>query len=319
MSNIENMLSFKCRGRIRTLRVSNGLTVTGCTDGWIYVFGEDELFWSRKLSATYYRDPYTDVNVLSVDVNQGYVVAGTDFMDGKVYLFSLDGEMLWYKQFLCIVGCWERPEDIVAVAVGKNRVAVCTEWLNSFLHVVSMNGDILREKKVEGSIRDVAFWRGVAVGTSAALYIEDTKLKIPVSKIHAESYHWKIGSLIVSGADGVYAINGRTRQLYRAPEPLISVSKEFIAIATEDKLSLISKNGDGVWERKINQKPTAVFCDGERVYAGYRSNGKGCVEVVESGEVTGRVVLEGVPVHIGDIIVCIDDREFREIFFYDLL
>jgi len=232
------MWRYSCKNRIKSFAVRDGYIAVGCVDGWIYLFNRRGLLWDKKLYYTYYRGPYTDVNITSIDVDKRYLIFGTDFADGKAYLYTVDGELLWYRQFMCIVGCWERPEDVVAVSLGIDRIGVGSEWLNSFIHLYRVNGKLIYEKRVEGDIRCIRLYENMdIIGTSKYLYINDKVIEVPVYQMALSD------KIYVSNDYGLYAIDydGEIRWYYKARKPIYAVSKEGVAVY-DDKLNYISKD-----------------------------------------------------------------------------
>jgi outer membrane protein assembly factor BamB len=47
--------------------------------------------WKKKMIVTFYRDPFSDVAITAVDARGSMIAVGTNFMDGKVYLFTKTG------------------------------------------------------------------------------------------------------------------------------------------------------------------------------------------------------------------------------------
>jgi hypothetical protein len=150
-------------------------------------------------------------------------------------------------------------------------------------------------------------WNGAVVGTSRALYLNELKLNISANKILTHK-----NELYVSNANGVYAVNGKAEMLYSCRQPLISVSDKFVAVYDGIKLSMISKNGDVIWEIIPDKQISTLYCVKECVYAGH-TNG---IDIVEGGEVTEKIQIDGEPVHIGKVVVCVDKEDGREVKVY---
>lgn len=292
------MWSYNCRGKIIGVKVEGSEILVGCSNGWIYLFDDLDTVWVKKLTSTYYRDPYTDVNVSCLDMYGRYVAVGTDFMDGKIYLFSKDGDLNWYRQFMTIVGCWERPDDVVAVSIADDVVAVGSEWINSHLHILSIDGDLIDEREVNGSLKDLRVKDDlIVVGTTTHLYINNKKVRLPVSKVFPDDE-----LIFVSSPNGFYAldIKGNVKWMLKTKDPIFSVSNETVAVAG-DTLVLLSKDGWKLWEAKV-EKPSYVCCGDEYVYVGYRD----CVKIIVDGTVVEEIRVKGIPVHVGGSIVCVE-------------
>ena len=294
------MWAYDCKSKIRCISINDDKILVGCLNGWVHLFDNLKHIWTKKLTSTYYRDPYTDVNITSLDIYGKNVAVGTDFMDGKVYLFSEDGRLRWHRQFITIVGCWERPDDIVAISMSDEIVAVGSEWMNSYLHILEIDGDLIDERELDGSIKDIQVKDDmIIVGTSSHLYINERKMMLPTSKIFVDK-----DDIFVSSSDCFYAldVDGNIKWGFKVENPIFSVSDDTIAVAG-NTLLLLSKDGEKLWEMKI-RKPVCLHCKDESIYAGYH----GHIEIIESGIVIDRIKVEGTPVHMGKYVVCVKDK-----------
>ena len=293
------MVTFNCGGKINVVRTWGDYIGVGCSDGWIYLFKGEELLWENKLSATYYRDPYNDVGVLSMDICENFIVVGTNFMDGKVYAISFDGDVLWYKQFLTIVGCWERPDDVVAVAIGDDKIAVGTEWVNSYVHQLDFSGNNISTFKVDGYITGIVFWKDFVIGTDRALYFGRKRERLNVRGLVP------LGNfLVVSSDSGIYTINGGVKKIYEST-PLFAVSRERIILYDKELIAL-SWDGEILWSCEV-ERPIKILCDGG-IYLGYSN----LVKIVENGEITEEIEVEGVPVELAEnFIVSVRERKLH--------
>ncbi len=274
----------------------NELLVLGCENGWIYVFDGRDLVWAKKLRSTYYRGPYHDVNIISVAVDD-LVVVGTDFTDGKVYAFDLEGEKLWERLFMSIVGCWERPNDIVAVDIGEN-IAVCDEWINSSLNVLDRKGNTIRRVELDGFVKALKQERVTVVGTTKKTYIDDRIIKIPCRDIRVKEF------VFCSNEECVFAVDGKgVVWIRKFDDPVFDVG-EIVAVCDERGLHILSRDGELVDFRKI-EKPMKVFVTDDEVILGYRN------KIVWNDGRERRI--RGIPIHIGDAIISYEDYE---LFFY---
>ncbi len=296
------MLSFNCNGGINVVKAKGNYIGIGCSDGWIYLFKGDKLLWEKKLSTTYYRDPYTDVNILSLDIGKDILAVGTDFMDGKIYLYSLSGDVRWYKQFLTIVGCWERPDDVVAVAIGGDRIAVASEWLNSYIHEIGFGGENIDTRRLDGYIKDIAFWKEqILIGTTKAFYIGRKKKNLKIERIIALN-----SSAVISAQDGIYTFNGTLKKIYDAENPFVSASQKIIA-CYDEKLNVLSHDGEILWSCEAD-KPCGMLCDDRRVYLGYDDY----IKVFEDSEFVSEIKVPGSLAGItDDYIVSVKDRDLH--------
>ncbi len=297
------MLSFECKGRINVVEAKGDYIGVGCSDGWIYLFEGSKLLWEKKLISTYYRDPYTDVNVISIDIGKDFLAVGTDFMDGKAYLFSLNGENLWYKQFLTIVGCWERPDDVVAVKIGKDEIAIGAEWMNSYVHKLNFKGDEVETFKVDGYINEISFWKDCfIIGTTKSLYFEKKrKINLNINRIYPIK-----NKLIISSNDGIYTINGKAEKICEAKDPILGVSQKILA-CYDKKLLIFSTKGDFLWSCEV-EKPLTLFCLEEKVYLGY----DGYIKIAENGEIIEKFEIIGIPVKLMEnYLISVKDRRIQ--------
>lgn len=159
---LPDVLDISCDGRN---------IVFGCRNGWVFVFNSKELLWSKKLISTYYRGPFEDVNVTSVDVGYGFVAVGTDFADGKVYLFDLSGKRIFERQLLSILGCWERPDDVKFVKLTKNFLGVISGFMDDKLTVLNYAGEIIDVKAVNDFVRCFDVGDVIALGCDSRSYV----------------------------------------------------------------------------------------------------------------------------------------------------
>ena len=259
------MWSYECASPIKVIKVNQGFIAVGCINGWIYLFNVNGLLWRKKLQATYYRSPYTDVNINCIDVNGRYLFLGTDWMDGKIYLYSIDGNLLWHKQYLSIMGCWERPYDIKSILLANNVLIVGYEWLNSYIQKLNLNGDLLSEWKVDGWIRDIAVKNdNVIVGTTTTLYINGKRIKLPAFKILLSEE-----GICFSNTNGVYMCdyNGDIRWSYEIEDPIFTITEDSIIVAS-NKLVILTYEGKEIFSVNV-EKPNYVGVIDENIYLGY--------------------------------------------------
>ncbi len=293
------MWSFKCGGKVREVKVWNDLIAVGCEDGWFYLFDGNGLIWGKKLTATYYRGPFNDVNVLSIDLKD-LLAVGTDFADGKVYVFDLDGNLIFERAFVSIMGCWERPKDVVRVSIDE-CVAVGAEWLKSEVEVLNRRGDVLKSYEVKGGIRDLKVDRDVIVGTTEHLYVGRRRFNKPAFKIFTRP-------LVFSSDDGVYTLKNGLKAIRKCPHPKIDVSKDLVAVSSE-RTALISLEGEMLWE--VEEKPENVFIRDEDVYLGFENK----IKVFRDGKEVREIEVEGLPVYVGDFAVTVKGDK---LFYYQL-
>jgi len=283
----------KLKGKICSVSVRD-LIAVGC-EGWLYLLdsGGSEI-WRRRMLSTYYRGPYEDVKVISVDVGD-VIIAGTDFTDGKVYVFNTEGECLWSEQFMTVMGCWQRPNDVVAVRC-CDYILVCDEWMNATLRIYEKNGKSLRTVRLKGFFRDMSCEEMYAVGTTECTYFGNVSVDIPSNSVKVRG-----DRAYCANNDCVFCLdrNGlRWKIGFR--NPVFDVD-DVIAVCDDRGLTVLSHEGEVIERRRVDERPLRVFVVGDSIYLGYR------------GKVVGEetVSVRGVPVHVGERIVSVEDREIH--------
>ncbi len=116
-------------------------------DNVLTCFGE-KYTWKKRFFTTFYRDPYTDVKISAIDA-RNYIAVGTNFMDGKLYLFTESGKKLWEHQFATIASLGWRPEDVTRISIGKGFVAVSTQFMHDYVYAFNFNRKRLFEIRFE--------------------------------------------------------------------------------------------------------------------------------------------------------------------------
>lgn len=291
--------SYSCKSPVTCFAHKGDYVVVGCRDGWFSLLNiNDGVLWSKKVTATYYRGPYTDVNVLSVDLDGRYVAVGTDFADGKLYLYSTDGELQWYRQFITIPACWERPDDVTYVRINNDRIYAGSEWINSFLHVYDLKGNMIMEKKYEGSFRGVEECGGkLIVATSQNLYVEDRALNMKVGNMKMAKY------IVVSNPSGLHVVDcdGNLKWSFKAANPLFTVDGDNIIIY-DSKLKYLSLDGDVLREVEI-EKPIFIEKVGDVLILGYENK----VKFVDGdGKICEVLEVDGTPFYSEGHIISIN-------------
>jgi len=229
--------------RILSISSHRNKTAFGCEDGWIYLFDSCGLLWSKKLISTYYRGPFTDVNVLSVDVSDEFVVAGTDFADGKVHLFRLDGGRVWERQLMSYLGCWERPEDVKFVRIDDDRIAAVAGFMEDRLYIMGVDGEIESVEGLGTFIRCMDLGEIIALGGDDGSYVHDGKLRrldFP-SKDVVVVDDWAV----FVKRDGIVSTLGWS---FEAESPKVSASSKIVAVASGRRVWTFEADGGKVEE-----------------------------------------------------------------------
>jgi hypothetical protein len=236
------MWLYEFRDRITAISCYEDKVAIGCENGWIYLFDDSGLLWSKKLVSTYYRGPFTDVNVTSLNINDRYLVVGTDFADGKVYLFNLKGKKLWERQLMSVLGCWERPEDVKVVKIAKIGVVAVSGFVNDNLHLFNLKGDQITVKTYKNFVNCLDADKVVGIGTCKWSEIIGVKRFERPARDVVVIDDWAI---FANDAE-VFCSLGWT---YKAVNPKIFASEDYICFSSKNKVILC--NLDGKVEREI--------------------------------------------------------------------
>ena len=266
------MWQYEIEDRILATAISNETIAIGCENGWIHVFDKKSRIWAKKLASTYYRGPFTDVNVISIDVNE-HVAAGTDFADGKLYLFSKNGKVRWERQLISIMGCWERPDDVERVRLGE-YIAAGSGFLNDYIHLFSLDGERLFQKRISGRVKAIEMGYNMAVGTSEKIYFFDYDGRILLTKdVEVEDVKiiddvTVVASItkILGHANGewwVVQLNDSNSQGY----PRISVGRNIVA-ALGNMIYEISREGEIISTTDVGKEISCIYSDRKTIFAG---------------------------------------------------
>ncbi|AEA47193.1 outer membrane protein assembly factor BamB family protein [Archaeoglobus veneficus] len=222
-----------------------------------------KIIWKKRMTTTFYRDPFSDVSITALDAKGPMIAAGTNFMDGKIYLFTKTGKLLWEHQFATIASLGWRPEDVTAVGIGDNFVAVGTEFIGEHIYVYTFKRERMFHKRVNGTVRAIAANRCLAVGTDEKLY--------------------------------VFEPDGRERFSITAQVTDVKITETGILTSSGNRVYMFSSNGKELWHKSFDCEIKQLYCNG-RIYA---IAGKRVVVMSESGDILKDVELEGSPVGIG--------------------
>ncbi len=250
----------------------------GCESGWIFLFDSSGLRWSKKLIGTYYRGPFNDVNVTAVDVCDGYVAVGTDFVDGKVYVFDLNGREIWKRQRISILSCWERPDDVKFVRLSKEGLAVVSGFMNDKVSVFSLDGEEVYREDFGDFVTGMDFDDILAVGTGSR--------SVVVYPNRREFEFKSKGVLVVDDWAVFFNDNGILCTLgwsIRAESPIVSANSDYVAFASSNRVSVCDLKGkivktfdlkNVVFDLKLLDDSVAiatsdgVYINDEKVYGG---------------------------------------------------
>ncbi len=250
----------------------------GCESGWIFLFDRDGLLWSKKLIGTYYRGPFNDVNVTAVDVCDGYVAVGTDFVDGKVYLFDLNGKEIWRRQRISILSCWERPDDVKFIRISDEGLAVVSGFMSDRVSIFSFDGEEIYREDFSDFVTCMDFDSILAVGTNDKSMIVHPRKK---------EFEFKSKGVEVVDDWAVFFNDGgllcTLGWSIRAESPIVSANSDYVAFASLNRVNLCDLNGKIVKTFKfknvvfdlmlLNDSAVIATSDGvyindEKVYSG---------------------------------------------------
>jgi len=273
----------KLAGKILCLSVKE-LVAVGCENGWFYLIdpADGKIVWNIKLSATYYRGPFTDVNIISVDLND-LIAIGTDFADGKVYVFDLEGRKLWEEQFMSVMGCWERPNDVVAVAV-KDGVAVCEEWMNAYLRIYDKKGKLKKCRRLRGFVRKLVWEDELVVGTTESTYVGEREINVRSDDVRVRG-----GDVYCSNDREVFKVDGWRMEF---KDPVFDVG-DVLAVCDSEGLHVLSLDGELLEFRRV-ERAERVFVLGDEIVLAYPNR------LVWNGR---EIRVKGHVVHVGDFVI----------------
>ncbi len=296
------MWSHVCEDEVKVADICDELLAVGCKDGWLYLFDEDGVLWTEKLSVTFYRDPYTDVQITALDVNEKYLAVGTNFMDGKLYLFSKEGDLIWKQQFMTVASIGERPEDVTSVSIGDKYVGAGAGWIDEFAYIYNIDGNRVLERAVEGAVRGMVLRENhIAFGTERRLYIVrpvNRKFNISVKELM-----FLRDGFVISEERGLFMLSDSCDELFRVimrkPEICVDEKRGIIAAADEDILQVVSPDGEVLWRKEMPTRPLSIFAEDE-IYLGFQGR-----VIVLSEDRRREIKLDGEPICIGRLGVAV--------------
>ncbi|NOZ77439.1 MAG: PQQ-binding-like beta-propeller repeat protein [Euryarchaeota archaeon] len=239
----------------------------------LYCLDTQGILWKRRMKTTFYRDPYSDVSITALNAKGSVIAAGTNFMDGKIYLLTKAGKLLWEHQFATIASLGWRPEDVTAIGLGDNCVATGTEFIGEYVYVYTFRRKRVFLKRVAGTVRAIAINGSVAVGTDTRLYVFD--------------------------------FDGEERFSIPAQTADVKVTKDGIVFASGNKISLIADDGGELWHESFDGRIEQLFYHNNKIYA---VAGTSITLLSENGDVLNSVELEGNPAGIGKAGILTHDR-----------
>ncbi len=271
----------------------------------LYCLDVNGLLWKRRMTTTFYRDPFSDVRITALDTENSIIAAGTNFMDGKMYLLTKTGRLLWEHQFATIASLGWRPEDVTAIGLGDNCVAAGTEFIGEYVYIYTLERKRLFQKRVEGTVRGIAINGKIVVGTDRRLYVYNRNGKEELS-IPAQSMHVKIlnNKIVAAKSDGL-VIYGRDRVLEKSiKEPIFSSVGDNIAFACGNEVCLMTDEGGEIWSRSLDSVVKLLYCSDDKIYAVVDD---GVIVLSGDGRLIERVEFDGNPVSMGRIGILVHE------------
>lgn len=244
---------------IECAAVGNGYAVVASGSTLYYL--SDSKIWKKRFRTTFYRDPYSDVKVTCVAADHKFVAAGTNFMDGKLYMIDTEGEILWEQQFATIASLGWRPEDVTALALSEDSVVAGTEFTSEYIYAYTVGRKRLFEKRVSGTVRSIAINRNIAIGTDRFLYLFDKKGRLIFKKPASISMVDFAGNTLIFSADNELGF------IYRGDMWTITLDSTInnvfyyngkIYVFTDRKLTILSKNGETIDKIELSFTPVAA-------------------------------------------------------------
>ena len=273
------ILEFWINPELVTFTESSAIVASGNA---VYCIDTTGLKWKKKFITTFYRDPYTDVRVSALDATEKHVAVGTNFMDGKLYLLSINGKKLWEYQFATIASLGWRPEDVTSVSIGNGFVTASTQFTHNYLYAYTLKRNRLFNRKFEGSIQKVFAGDMITAILNGGVSVLSKDGKVVFSKNCRVKHACECWGRVILCSDAQHF----------STDSVVSIPCEF-AVAYEDYLCLVYRNSlkvvdeelKEIWNVKLNKSVVHVFCrDGEILAA---TNDE--VFKIVDGEVKSRV------------------------------
>ena len=275
-------------------------------------FTREGLLWKKRMTATFYRDPYGDVSITALDAEYPYIAVGTNFMDGKVYLFTVGGKLCWEHQFATTASLGWRPEDVTAVKIGGGVVCAGTEFMNEYVYVYTTERKRVFQLRVGGRVRDFLLVPGrIIIGTENNLYMVTREgeilqaLELPALALS----RWGEKLVVIGGGEiTVFEIRGSELvKVWSHPHtstalPKICWCKEGLLVGFGNCLKCFSEDGRLRWERSFDGEIVGIHYDAG-IYVGLRNR----ILVLRNGEVEVMEV-DGIPVKFGEGTVIVQGR-----------
>jgi len=278
----------------------------------LYCFDIRGIVWKRIMTTTFYRDPFSDVSITALNAKDSMIAAGTNFMDGKIYLFTKTGRLLWEHQFATIASLGWRPEDITAVGLGDNCVVAGTEFIGEYIYAYTFERKRLFQKRVNGTVRNIAVDKRIVVGTDRNLCVYDRngeeKFNTPAQIIDVKTLNRKI---VAAEKDGLIVCEENKIWRKFAKNPLFSLAEDRIALASGNKIYLITNKGEELWNISFDEIVKQLFYHNGKIYAVV---GGESVAISEDGNIIGSAELGGSLIGIGKTGILVRNRNMLKLY-----
>ena len=258
----EKLWEFPLRKVSHLSFVDDGIVVS--SGNKILRFDYTGLKWDKKMRVTFYRDPYGDVEITALDTSPPHIAVGTNFMDGKLYLFTIEGEKVWEQQFATTASLGWRPEDVTAVAVAEDLVAAGTEFMNEYLYVYTTKRKRVLHQQVDGKVNDLLISQNkIVAGTERRLYIfnkrrTEAEVELPVKRLSLFGER-----ILVTNENGVYVLDASGNVERRFDAKVAFANEEYLVLEHNSVIKCLSYDLEVVWERELEKSAVNVyFSDG---------------------------------------------------------
>ncbi len=249
----------KIRPEVYALANSFAVLAEGNT---VYCIDAHGIRWKKKFITTFYRDPYTDVKVSALDANEEFVAVGTNFMDGKLYLFDSSGKLLWEHQFATIASLGWRPEDVTNVSIGRDYVVASTRFMHDYVYAYTFKRERLFSVRFEEDILRVFAGKNTVVVTERGSKVFDREGRELYSTQMRVNYACDFAGLTVLCVKDV-----RVRDVNKiSPENIIipcnfaiSTGKQLLIIS-ENTVSAVNNSFEELWKIEVDKKILHAFC-----------------------------------------------------------
>lgn len=230
----------------------------------LYCIGCDGLRWKKCFITTFYKDPYSDVKITALDAKKGYVAAGTNFMDGKLYLMTSEGNKIWEHQFATVVSLGWRPEDVTSVSIGDGFIAVSTQFMHDYVYAYTFRRKRLFSHRFNRDVLKVFAGSRITVLTDNSFSVFSKQGKLIYSRECRVSDVCEFQDKIVVCSKQTDFSNG-----------VLTVPCEFaktcgngmnLCLMSGKTVRILDENLNEVWKAKFNDTVKYVFYREDEIF-----------------------------------------------------